>query len=356
MSSSDDRKTRSIPLVIDTDDNGGGKQGKVSNRGGGAKLKKKTSRRASAVETGSNDSKPRRKKSSRKLPSELTASLPSNLPSGNALERFNSLSLDEKIALKLSSKLKISDDESSCSSDSEDGGSVEKNSDEGPCCIEETRQEVLDSAKINSGIACGMNINSSVAISSQAVGVGISDASESYEERLRRKLSGEATMNTNSSTSNALDSYEARLRRKLSGEAMPTKNSVVQKPPDTWACKNCTYANKSNVAICAMCQEPKESTDMPASNLTQSVGASPVATLPGAYHVPGVRSSQWECKTCTYKENKMTSLECEICQALNPNNSTINEHDSISGWKCMTCTYQNIDSMTMFCGACGSSR
>lgn len=373
MPSSDVRNSSSIPHVIDTVDNGGGK-GKVSNKGEDAKLQKKMSRRGSAHESGYNDNRPRRKRSTKRLPGELTASLPSKMPSGNALERFNSLTLDEKIALKLSSKFEISDDEdSSCSSDREELVSAGNNSYEGLRCAEETKGEVLDSAKINSDVSREVSIKSSMASSSPVV----------ISER-----------------SNALDSYEARLRRKLSGEAITTKPSVTQKLPDTWSCKNCTYANKSNLTACAMCQEPKGSAGISTSNLTQSVGVYPNATsrsvwkcnactykdnaasalrcevcdqpknsnsvetsensgtLPGAYHVPGIRSDLWECKTCTYKDNKMTSLECEMCHALNPNNNpTINHgHDSISGWKCLTCTYQNLDSMSMFCGACGASR
>jgi hypothetical protein len=85
--------------------------------------------------------------------------------------------------------------------------------------------------------------------------------------------------------------------------------------------------------------------------------------VPGAFAIPGPR---WECKTCTFKENKLEDLVCEVCNAARddsnmedgnsrsvPDATSAHRHGS-SGWQCKVCTYTNSDIKAIFCGACGS--
>ena len=74
----------------------------------------------------------------------------------------------------------------------------------------------------------------------------------------------------------------------------------------------------------------------------------------GAVEVPF--KPEWECKTCTFTHNKITSSVCEVCQIPNQDLDSISMNKRIMGWQCSTCTYLNIDGMTEFCGGCGITR
>jgi hypothetical protein len=214
---------------------------------------------------------------------------------GNALHRFNSLSLDEKIALKRAGKLKrVSIEEDYLDSDHEED--IVSNAAAPMSATPDATASALDGTiglqqaeRIHDGdssddyfdsdyddkIPCDaapmplslehefhegeetmdsyekqLKFNlSSVAMPSEAqISDWSTDATESdLEEKL--KIAVKSKLNAKASASEkAVDSYEERLRRKLA-ESAPK--------PQTWTCNLCTFQNKPATLACEMCNGPK---------------------------------------------------------------------------------------------------
>eukprot|EP00956_Cyclotella_meneghiniana_P043523 scaffold273887_cov76-Cyclotella_meneghiniana.AAC.3 len=219
----------------------------------------------------------------------------------------------------------------------------------------------------------------------------------------------------------AMDYYEERLRRKLessranyrSSETVTDFNLSPQRTQEArnWSCVNCTYINEITSPTCKMCKQPngnsrRATVDVERSTLPGACSVSKMETrsttwqcksctykenkigsvkclicdvprdgavvsrvsevpsTPGAFSVcpetPAADAtiSEWKCTTCTFKHNKITSVVCEVCQEPDQDLHSlhITERESNSSWHCSSCTYVNNDGMTEFCGTCGATR
>ncbi|KAL3794619.1 hypothetical protein ACHAWO_002269 [Cyclotella atomus] len=384
---------------------GSGLQKETSSR----KLKKKLSRRGSAPDMpGEGERKTRRsKRSNRRLLEGLSSSMtsiPSNLTRGNALERFNSLTLDEQIALKLASKLNGKDDESNsvCSLGSMDSGYEEGNGrgkddlqrrkcltlDEQLALKMATKSNVRgDAGKNSNSISSSDSIDSGYSdeevcakppsqisicpestvdyrLGESDVSLGNSLACEiiknnssntaggrsnifAAEKMISRKLSRGSVLTSGKSTS---ASYEERLKKKLSNASMSDEKKTQL--PKIWSCQKCTYMNKMESLACEICSASRDGSIPGEKNFRRT---------PGATFVPGYGSTGWKCKTCTYKENKLEALVCEICSAPR-DGTTPNETNSTpdgtasTGWQCKTCTYKENKLEALVCEVCSAPR
>jgi hypothetical protein len=324
-------------------------------------------------------------------------SIPSHLLRGNALERFNSLTLDEQIALKMAAKYSRKDDDSSSmnSSDSmdsgyEDGKICGENESKHRKCLTKdeqidlktkmavkvkTREDIdslcsLDSMDsgyddeevcarppIQISISSGSNGEDTLGVSDlslcNTMACGIIQRNSSTaaggrsnifaaEKMISRKLSRNSVLtagklnSAGSQVSAAQESYEQRLKKKLS-----TGSDGKKQLPKTWTCQKCTFMNKLESIACEMCHQSKSN---------------------------GVAPTVWECKTCTYKENKLEALVCEVCSAARdgsnqdennsrsvPDATPVPGHGS-SGWQCKTCTYKENKLEALVCEVCSASR
>ena len=396
---------------------------------------KKISRRKSEDCSG----KSRRKRSARRQLQfksdggiNLTASLTTDLTTGrrDALLRFNSLSIDDQIALKLEGKKKAGDSvssDSSAESDYEDKMPAPTTRPPLPRIVsgfdghQDPTPDSLDmDDMVGNGLTASMRKGmeeskgtqfgelSSNSVNDFAVGIRtgrtMSDfkdkskkqATDCYEERLRQKvLESSRSKYTSSKTETDFNQtlksmQEARnwscakctyVNKITSGACemckQPNDNrrhatdllerptlpgaysvSKIETRSTTWQCKSCTYKdNKLGSVKCSICDLPRDGAVV---STVSEVPSTPGVYSVGGSNIPPAKTtiSEWECKTCTFKHNKIISLACEVCQVPNQDRHSIsiNEQELHSGWQCSTCTYLNIDGMTNFCGGCGITR
>ena len=368
-----------IPVIKidDADESGEGVDVGVVNLRG---MKKMTRGKSSCEEI---SGKSRRKRAARRQLEfksdgrmNLTSSLPPELTTArkDALLRFNSLTIEDQIAIKLAGKKKADDGDSVSSDSSFDSDYEDKNIDD------------------QSGEPSSNSVNDFAVITSTGAGP--------FADQIKI----EDITDVNKGKKQAMDDYDERLS-KTEADFNLALNSMRE--AETWACAKCTYVNKISSHSCEMCDEPKSkghSTERPtlpgaysvAKTKTRSAtwqcksctykenkigsvkcsicdvprdGAvvsrvSGVPSTPGAFSVcpetPAADAtiSEWKCTTCTFKHNKITSVVCEVCQEPDQDLHSlhITERESNSSWHCSSCTYVNNDGMTEFCGTCGATR
>eukprot|EP00956_Cyclotella_meneghiniana_P043119 scaffold253460_cov83-Cyclotella_meneghiniana.AAC.1 len=258
----------------------------------------------------------------------LTSSLPPELTTAHrkdALLRFNSLTIEDQIAIKLAGKKKADDGDSVSSDSSTDSDYEDKNIDD------------------QSGKPSSNSVNDF------ALGAG----------PFADQIKSEDITDVNKGKKQAMDVYDERLS-KTEADFNLALNSMRE--AKTWACAKCTYVNKISSHSCEMCDEPKSkghTTEKP--------------TLPGAYSVAKTktRSVTWQCKSCTYKENKIGSVKCSICDV--PRDGAVVSRVSgvpstpgafsvcpdtpaadvtISEWECTTCTFKHNKITSVVCEVC----
>jgi hypothetical protein len=288
---------------------------KTAHATGKGTLQKKFSRRASTGETSSNR-KLRSKRSKRRIPEKLHASLTSISTEAqrDALARFQSLTLDEKIALKMSGKLQsdcMNGDESSVSSGYDDEVEISREeASKPPFEISFNSKEGQDNhAEVNHYDYSGqLTTKESLAGGSGTNITSKENNTDSYEETLRGNLAGQSST-ANKSTiipgTNRAESYDERLRQKLSCETSANTNSMQH--VNTWLCQKCTYANKLIYLVCEVCNDPKK-----------------------------IVSSAWQCKACTYQNTAGTNY-CSVCRG---HEMIMKQSDENSGAKDTNLSYE----------------
>lgn len=176
----------------------------------------------------------RGKRSDKRLLEEPNTSMPSlssNLARGNALERFNNLTLDEHIALKLASKVINGDDDESngmCSLNSMDSGLEEKKAggDENP--------DLPSHIFIGSQSEMGDRLETSEATPADELACAAAKDSAPAASGISSTFAQETTNSQCYQITYAQDSYEERLKKKLASLSLPNERKF-QPPKDAQA-------------------------------------------------------------------------------------------------------------------------